>query len=133
MSKYLSGEYKLRKSVVFRIMKSTMKRAAMRFRDIIDLNLERVSEESFWTEISYTYFYVNSKEILYARKSMLLINYIAVEYEGFSSELVQSFMSEIDKKVDNAEYSSYMKNVFLMCLGLNRKLPRELKLWLRLQ
>lgn len=133
ISRYLSGEIALRKSVVFRIMKSTMRKAAMRFRDIIDLHLESVSEvEPIWSEIAYTYFYADKKEIFYARKSMSLINYIAADYGEFSMELVRQFMVEIDLGIKDRDYCTMAKNIFVASLRLNKKLPKEVKLWLRL-
>lgn len=131
--KYLGGEIPLRKSVVFRIMKATMSRAAMRFRDIISLQMDDVSEvEPIWTELNYTYFYAGKKEIFYARKSMSLINYIASDYEGFSMELVRQFMAEIDLGIEDDDYSKMAKEMFMTCLRLNKKLPKEVRLWLKL-
>jgi hypothetical protein len=133
MSRYITEEGSVRKSVVFRIMKATMKRAALRFRDIIDLHMEKVSDvDPIWSEITYTYFYASKDEVFYARKSMLLLNYIAADYDGFSMDLVRQLLMEIDRSVENKEYSSMAKQMFLSCLGLNKKLPRDVKLWLKL-
>jgi hypothetical protein len=135
--KYIAGEYngdkKLRKSVVFRMMKSLMIKAAMKFSDVIDLNIESLSDlDPFWTEVRYTFFYVNNKERFYARKSMFLINYIAADYEGFSMGLVEQFISEIEINVKKKIYADDMKNTFMKCLSLNKSLPKEVKLWMKL-
>lgn len=135
--RYIAGEYsgerKLRKSVVFRMMKALMIRAAMKFSDVIDLNIESVSDlDPFWTELRYTFFYVNRKERFYARKAMFLINYIAADYDGFSMGLVEQFIAEIDINVKGKIYADDMKNTFVKCLSLNKELPKEIKLWLKL-
>ena len=135
--KYIAGEYsgdkKLRKSVVFRMMKAMMIRAAMKFSDVIDLNVESLSDlDPFWTELRYTFFYVNNKERFYARKSMFLINYIAADYDGFSMGLVEQFIGEIESNVKEKVYADDMKNTFMKCLSLNKDLPKDIKLWIKL-
>jgi hypothetical protein len=135
--KYISGEYsgerKLKKTVVFRMMKSLMIRSAMKFSDVIDLNIENLSDlDPFWTELKYTFFYVNNKERFYARKAMFLINYIAADYEEFSMGLVEQFMAEIEYNVKGKAYADDMKNTFMKCLSINKNLPKEVKLWIKL-
>jgi len=126
----------LNTKILFRINEKTIPKT-MTSKDIINIQFDRLEQNEdmmpLFPEIFYTLFYMDKKEIIKTKKSIFLINYIAVDYDSFTLDLFNNFLSEINDRVEKFIYSDEIKNTFLKCLSINQNMPDDIKLWLELK
>jgi ABC-type enterochelin transport system permease subunit len=95
--------------------------------------LKLVKESSLWNSVNFSFVYVDEGKIFNINKNLLVIYYVAAVHDKFTIDNLSKILTEISDQMEHDWFFDDIRENFVKCLKVNRKLKKEVQLWLKLK
>jgi hypothetical protein len=134
LCKRYSKNLKVDKNVIFELLKATETENDFNGKNVVHIHvneLKVVEENQMWNSINISFIYVDGN-MYNVNKNLLLIYYIAATHDKFTMDGLLRIVDEIERIMEHPWLDDLKEN-FLKCLGVNKNINEEIKLWLKLK
>ena len=135
--KVINGSKTIRRNTLRRIVKESIDNKYIKYSNIVDVYIDSLelneNIHSFWRELEFTFFYIDREDTFYVTKQIFFIYYVAMEYENFTMDLIVDILNEVKNSGTYGWMTGNVEETFIEFLSMNKNLPKDVKLWLKLR